>query len=87
MLFRSIAGIINPPAKGKYGHYTHDGPLSDPDTWKAGATFHNESWWPRWGDWLSARSGAQVPARHPGDSGGEILCPAPGTYVTATPKM
>jgi polyhydroxyalkanoate synthase len=81
-----IAGIINPPARGKYGHYTHEGPLTDAEEWKAGATYHKESWWPRWGAWLAARSGQQVPARIPGDSGVEVLAPAPGTYVTAAPS-
>ncbi|PLL11100.1 class I poly(R)-hydroxyalkanoic acid synthase [Tabrizicola sp. TH137] len=81
-----IAGIINPPAKGKYGHYTNDGPVAGtPEEWKAQATFHAGSWWPRWGEWLAARSGKKIKARIPGDSGGEVLAPAPGTYVTATP--
>ncbi|HSF63699.1 MAG TPA: class I poly(R)-hydroxyalkanoic acid synthase [Paracoccaceae bacterium] len=81
-----IAGIVNPPSKGKYGHYTSDAPLITPDEWKAGATYTPGSWWPRWGKWLAERSGKQVPARVPGDSGAEVLAPAPGTYVTATPK-
>ena len=76
-----IAGIINPPSKNKYGHYTNDGPLAgDPDPWKQAATFYQGSWWPRWKDWLSARSGPQIMARTPVDS----LTPAPGSYVTAT---
>ncbi len=83
-----IAGIINPPSKGKYGHYTSDAPVSGaPEDWKAGATFNAGSWWPRWGAWLAERSGAQIPARVPGDSGAEVLCPAPGTYVTAVPSI
>ncbi|MEY4983760.1 MAG: hypothetical protein RIR62_2026 [Pseudomonadota bacterium] len=82
-----IAGIVNPPSKGKYGHYTNDGPVEgEPEAWKAAATYHAGSWWPRWRDWLAARSGKMVPARHPGDSGAEVLAPAPGTYVTATPS-
>jgi polyhydroxyalkanoate synthase subunit PhaC len=82
-----IAGIINPPSKGKYGHYTSDAAISGaPEDWKAGATFNTGSWWPRWGAWLAARSGEQIPARVPGDSGAEVLCAAPGTYVTATPS-
>jgi polyhydroxyalkanoate synthase len=82
-----IAGIINPPSKGKYGHYTSEAPVAGtPEEWKAGATFNTGSWWPRWGEWLSKQSGKQVPARIPGDSGGEVLCPAPGTYVTANPS-
>ncbi len=83
-----IAGIINPPSKGKYGHYTSDAPVSGaPEDWKAGATFNAGSWWPRWGAWLAERSGDQIPARVPGDSGAEVLCPAPGTYVTAVPSI
>jgi hypothetical protein len=32
-----IAGIINPPSKGKYGHYTSDAPLEgEPDDWMKG---------------------------------------------------
>lgn len=81
-----IAGIINPPSKGKYGHYTNDGPVSgSPEDWKAGATFNEGSWWPRWRDWLAKQSGKQIPARVPGDSGAEVICPAPGTYVSAVP--
>ncbi|MGL5012570.1 MAG: PHA/PHB synthase family protein, partial [Paracoccaceae bacterium] len=80
-----IAGIVNPPAKGKYGHYVSDAPLTTPDEWLEGATFHQASWWPRWGEWLAARSGPKVPARQPGDSGAGILAPAPGTYVGARP--
>jgi polyhydroxyalkanoate synthase subunit PhaC len=82
-----IAGIINPPSKGKYGHYTSDAAIAGaPEDWKAGSTFNTGSWWPRWGAWLAARSGEQIPARVPGDSGGEVLCAAPGTYVTSTPS-
>jgi polyhydroxyalkanoate synthase subunit PhaC len=81
-----IAGIINPPSKDKYGHYVSDAPLQGaPEDWKAAATFHKESWWPRWKDWLAARSGKQIKARIPGDSGAGVLAPAPGTYVTTVP--
>ncbi len=82
-----IAGIVNPPSKGKYGHYVSNAPLTTPEEWLAGATFHAASWWPRWGAWLAERSGPQVPARAPGDSGAEILAPAPGAYVGATPSL
>ena len=78
-----VAGIINPPSRNKYGHYTNDGPLSDPDSWMAGATFHPGSWWPRWRDWLAGHSGAQIAARVPGDSTHPVLAPAPGSYVVA----
>ena len=85
-----VAGIINPPSKGKYGHYTNPGPVAGaPDDWMASATFNQGSWWPRWGAWLAAQSGPQIAARIPGDSVYPVLCAAPGTYVlrqTASPK-
>ncbi len=81
-----IAGIVNPPSKKKYGHYTNkDLKLSAAD-WMAGAQKHDGSWWPMWDAWLKKRSGKQVPARVPGDSTHPILGPAPGTYVVAKPS-
>jgi polyhydroxyalkanoate synthase len=53
----------------------------DADSWMKEAEFNEGSWWPRWEDWLKKRSGAQVPARIPGESDYEILTAAPGTYV------
>ena len=79
-----IAGIINPPSKGKYGHYTNPGPMTTPEDWREAATFTAGSWWPRWGEWLASRSGPQVPARHPDPA--RSLCDAPGTYVSALPS-
>ncbi|SFA95070.1 polyhydroxyalkanoate synthase [Poseidonocella pacifica] len=76
-----IAGIINPPSKKKYGHYTNTDLSLDFEAWREGASFHEGSWWPRWGSWLKGRSGKQVPAREPGDSEHPSLAPAPGTYV------
>ncbi|MEP3295834.1 MAG: alpha/beta fold hydrolase, partial [Pseudoruegeria sp.] len=76
-----IAGIVNPPSKKKYGHYTGAAPKGDPESWQAEATFNNGSWWPTWGAWLAKKSGAKVDARHPGDGGNAIICSAPGTYV------
>ena len=76
-----IAGIVNPPEKKKYGHYVNPRVSGTPEAWRAGATFHEGSWWPRWSAWLASRSGKQVPARIPGDAGYEVLGPAPGTYV------
>jgi len=78
-----IAGIVNPPTKQKYGHYTSEHPLDgDADGWKAEAEFHKGSWWPRWEEWLRARSGKLIAARPLPDS---VLAPAPGTYVIANP--
>lgn len=76
-----IAGIVNPPSKGKYGHYINEDVTSDSATWRENAAPQQGSWWPLWNDWLSKRSGRLVNARLPGDSGGENLGDAPGSYV------
>jgi len=81
-----IAGIINPPTKKKYGHYTNPDLSLPSDDWKAQADFQEGSWWPRWGKWLAKRSGKMVDAREPGDSSHPPLCPSPGTYVLPPSK-
>ncbi|MGF6861505.1 polyhydroxyalkanoate synthase [Rhodobacteraceae bacterium MBR-64] len=80
-----VAGIVNPPTKQKYGHYTSDAPIEDPDAWRAAAIRAPGSWWPVWGEWLAKRSGAKVAARMPGTASHPVLAPAPGTYVRAIP--
>ena len=79
-----IAGIINPPAKKKYGHHAGPEVKGTPEDWMEVAEFHEGSWWHRWEEWLRKRSGAKIPARIPGDSGYEVLADAPGTYVKST---
>ncbi len=76
-----IAGIVNPPSKKKYGHYTNSDLKGSPEEWMEGATFHEGSWWPRWDTWLSKKSGKKVPARQPGDKAHPVLGDAPGSYV------
>jgi polyhydroxyalkanoate synthase len=76
-----IAGIVNPPNKKKYGHYTNPDMTLSSDAWQSKAKYHEGSWWPRWESWLAKRSGKMVPAREPGDSSHPALCDAPGTYV------
>jgi polyhydroxyalkanoate synthase len=82
-----IAGIINPPAKDKYGHYVNEDWAETPDDWKAGASFHKGSWWPRWGGWLAKRSGRMVAARQPGDATHPPIVAAPGQYVVESPAV
>ncbi|MFV0293872.1 MAG: class I poly(R)-hydroxyalkanoic acid synthase [Paracoccus sp. (in: a-proteobacteria)] len=73
-----IAGIVNPPSKKKYGHYTGSQDFSaGPDSWRDSAAFFAGSWWPTWEKWLSGHSGRMVPARNPDDG----ICAAPGSYV------
>ncbi|MCX7559184.1 class I poly(R)-hydroxyalkanoic acid synthase [Sulfitobacter sp. F26204] len=76
-----IAGIVNPPSKGKYGHYTNEDLNLGYEDWLEGAEFHTGSWWPRWGKWLDKQSGKMIPARNPGDGGRKIISDAPGEYV------
>lgn len=81
-----VAGIVNPPSKVKYGHWTNPDLTLPAAEWKAGAEAHEGSWWPLWGNWLAQHSGPMVAARDPGDSRHPPLAPAPGTYVTAIPE-
>lgn len=76
-----VAGIINPPSKNKYGHYTNSHVSGEAEDWMASADFNEGSWWPRWEAWLASRSGDEVKARKPGTKSHPILEKAPGTYV------
>jgi polyhydroxyalkanoate synthase len=82
-----IAGIINPPSKKKYGHYTNDTWAETADEWQEDATFNEGSWWPQWEKWLKSRSGKMVAARVPGATKSHpVLDAAPGKYVSEKPK-
>ncbi|MDE2161840.1 MAG: class I poly(R)-hydroxyalkanoic acid synthase [Alphaproteobacteria bacterium] len=76
-----IAGVINPPAGGKYNYWTNDKLPPTVEEWQAGAKEHPGSWWPDWDAWLSKLSGSKIPARKPGDGKLKALGDAPGTYV------
>jgi polyhydroxyalkanoate synthase len=82
-----IAGIVNPPSKQKYGHWTNADLSEDAEGWKAAAVRTAGSWWPLWGKWLAARSGKKVKARKPGRGTFKALADAPGTYVVARPEL
>ncbi len=81
-----IAGIINPPAGGKYGYWT--GPVVDgqgADAWLAAAEQRDGSWWNDWHTWQSRRAGGKkVPARVPGAGALTPIEDAPGSYVLAS---
>ena len=77
-----IAGVVNPPASGKYQYWTNDrtGETALAD-WLKGAVEHKGSWWPDWRTWLGSHDADQVPAR---TIGSDMLPPiedAPGSYV------
>ncbi len=78
-----IAGVINPPEKGKYQYWTNT-KKKKYDTvaaWQEEATEYPGSWWPDWGKWLAPKSGGKVPARKIGAGNLKSLEPAPGSYV------
>ena len=77
-----IAGVINPPAKGKRNYWVQDRLPSDAQDWLSGAKEVPGSWWPDWYDWLAQHAGKQVPApKKYGDAKHAALEPAPGRYV------
>lgn len=76
-----IAGVINPPAKNKYGYWTNANNPADPNEWVAAAEYHTGSWWPYWLGWLNRKGGAKVNARRVGAGELEPIEDAPGAYV------
>ena len=76
-----IAGVINPPAKAKYGYATGPRPFGTLEDWTAESIQTKGSWWPDWFKWLSVQAPQRVEARHPGIGGLPAIGDAPGTYV------
>ena len=79
-----IAGVVNPPAAGKYQYWTNDGAAASLDGFVAGATETKGSWWPDWIGWLRGFGAATVAptgARLPGEGALPAIDDAPGTYV------
>ena len=80
-----IAGVVNPPAAGKYAHWTVEGALPDRfDEFLERACEHPGSWWPDWFAWLVERAPDRVAsdgARRPGEGPLPAIEPAPGRYV------
>jgi len=77
-----IAGVVNPPASGKYQYWTNDNirntTLAD---WLKGAQEHKGSWWPDWRQWLESIDAETVPARPVGTEALPPIEDAPGSYV------
>ena len=81
-----IAGVINPPAKGKRSHWIRaDGKFPKSQaTWLEGATEYPGSWWPDWSAWLKSHAGKQIAApKTYGKGKYKAMEPAPGSYVKA----
>jgi polyhydroxyalkanoate synthase subunit PhaC len=77
-----IAGMINPPSKGK-GYWANDTlpPPSTAEAWLAGAQKHDGSWWSDWAKWLKARSGPSGSPPSLGSARHPPIGESPGTYV------
>jgi polyhydroxyalkanoate synthase subunit PhaC len=79
-----IAGVVNPPAAGKYQYWTNASKVESLAEFIAGATETKGSWWPDWIAWIDRLSGSRVKAegaRIPGAGALPAIEDAPGRYV------
>lgn len=79
-----IAGVVNPPAAGKYQYWTNDAKVGSLEEFVAGATETRGSWWPDWLAWLQQFGDKRVDAsgaRVPGEGKVKAIEDAPGRYV------
>jgi poly[(R)-3-hydroxyalkanoate] polymerase subunit PhaC len=79
-----IAGVVNPPASGKYQYWVNDKPCRSLKAFIDGASEHKGSWWPDWLDWLKKEDDLIVKvsgARVPGNGKLKAIEDAPGSYV------
>jgi polyhydroxyalkanoate synthase subunit PhaC len=79
-----IAGVVNPPAAGKYQYWTNEADAGSLDAFIAGATEHKGSWWPDWLQWIRKQDPSEVEAtgaRVPGEGKLKAIENAPGRYV------
>ena len=79
-----IAGVINPPASGKYQYWTCDSSAASLDEFIAEARETKGSWWPDWIEWIRSFGDGMVAvkgARIPGKGKLPAIEDAPGSYV------
>ena len=79
-----IAGVINPPAKGKRSHWIGAAAAlpEQAQAWFDKAKEHPGSWWTDWASWLKTHAGKQIAApKAPGNKAHKAIEPAPGRYV------
>ncbi len=77
-----IAGVVNPPASGKYQYWINEAGAANLDDFVAGAVEAKGSWWPDWITWIEALDGNRVPAKNARiPKVDEELGAAPGRYV------
>lgn len=79
-----IAGVVNPPASGKYQYWTCGESQPTLDEFLDRAKETKGSWWPDWIEWIRALTPETVPvkgARQPGKGKLKAIEDAPGRYV------
>ena len=79
-----IAGVVNPPAAGKYQYWVGDSAAPSLKAFIESAAEHPGSWWPHWLEWLHRQSDKRIPVsgkRVPGSAGDHVIEDAPGRYV------
>ena len=76
-----IAGVVNPPASGKYCYWTAPEKNQTPDAWLKSASEQAGSWWPHWQKWIEKQGDNKVSAVNPAAGPLKSLGAAPGTYV------
>jgi polyhydroxyalkanoate synthase len=77
-----IQALVNPPGNPRSRFLVNPALPGDPETWLAGASEQEGTWWDHWLDWLAARSGDERRApRRLGSTAYPPLDPAPGHYV------
>ncbi|EGQ9299605.1 class I poly(R)-hydroxyalkanoic acid synthase [Vibrio vulnificus] len=77
-----IAGIVNHPAKNKYGFWVNDNLDESADEWLSNAKHKEGSWWTHWDQWLTQFNPAEkvLPYRQ-GSEVNPVMDVAPGSYV------
>jgi polyhydroxyalkanoate synthase len=77
-----IQAILNPPGNPKASYLTSPELPPTAAEWRDHATPVPGSWWPRWHEWLAARSGTTRPSHNrAGNTAHPPLDDAPGRYV------
>ncbi len=77
-----IAGIVNHPAKGKYGYWVNDSLDDSADEWLSNAKHSEGSWWTHWNQWLLGfNPQEQVEPYNIGNDDFPVISAAPGEYV------
>ena len=77
-----LQSLINPPGNPKAKYYTNKDFPPRADRWLEAAESHNESWWIRWNEWLSERSGEMKAApKSLGNKAHPPISQAPGEYI------